>query len=1240
MAEPQVWGDGVTGTGIGLDVWNVRTVVATDWSGGRLLAFAIEDGQLSVWGDGYLNPEGISIAGDEALVAEQGGTLLRQDLLTPGRANAVAVATGLGALHAVVRSDDATTALLTDLSGGRVVAVDLATGAATTVVGGLNRPLGLAVGPAGEFYVTEQGSGTLTRYEVGGAATPIVSGLTSPFLLSWTSPERTALLVTERSPAHRVSLVDLTAATPAMQRLVGRGIKQPSQAAVVGSRLVVTGAGRLISLDATAGLRPGVTMNVPAAPMWPGSWADVVVDTGVTGWTRADLDLVVEPAGLLTVSAHPAADADPTRPSIRLLAGALTGPTQLVARDSATNEELGRADVAVDFGPDPLVDGPPLWLDGPTEAPRLQTLGLPTGVADAGTMRPLDSAGNPLTAWRVATVLVDTNDAKWPTTVSAGNPAPTVADARTTWRDALVGANGVDAFYREMSGGRFGMAQVSGGVLGPVSIGGTWTDWFLKNKQGQWYVKDEVVDRVVGALQKTPGVDWSAVDAVFLVFRSAGGNFIWPRADLKRFKLKVKNPAGKDVDVVLAKLGMPHDQLTAPNLGFTNVEVTAHEIGHTLGLDDLYMDTTYTAEMQARALGVRELMGNQSDLPHLAARHKLLLGFLDPGHVRSFVVGLEDDATFDLAPLAAGLPPAGRVSAVELKVTPKLSWFFEFRQPVAGKIGDTVAFGAGGQVMGYDATSYKSPPVVADKRRPIILLLDDGDGEGALLTSTQDLEKLDASNVEAIQMFRLEVLSITAGVAKVRVKLGKVSQPDPVLQNNRGQAGDYKSPDIEIRNEMSDKDGAWLNKPLLGLPNRVVAKVRNAGGLDAPDVVVRFTVPSVQHRRSGVGAVDRARPSGEARHPAGKTVEFQTGWTPDVNEHHCIQARIDRYVRVPRAAADEPDVDNNLAQSNYFEIYSKPASPASREVSYRPGAQPVRPRGRRGGGTVAGHEQLPLLRRPPVAAPRAGRDPVGARRGGVQGRQHVGRGREAMARRSHVGAVVAAGSRVPGNDRLRCDAGRADRGGDPDARGRAGSWRAPGAGGVDRGRTAAGDRHRGYAGGVRGGRSPRRGRRAGGGQRVCPSVARASGRHGRPALLRHAGIRAQRRDGDRPRGGVRVPTSERGDRRAGPLGSCQRTHDRILTAPPHRQGREQGTPPDPGRRRRTAASGNPGSPRGRRRAPRSPPIGTPGSRPSAERSPARERRSPGLLRPWPPADRPVPVAGCPATRHGLGRRAR
>jgi hypothetical protein len=166
-----------------------------------------------------------------------------------------------------------------------------------------------------------------------------------------------------------------------------------------------------------------------------------------------------------------------------------------------------------------------------------------------------------------------------------------------------------------------------------------------------------------------------------------------------------------------------------------------------------------------------------------------------------------------------------------------------------------------------------------------------------------------------------------------------VSAPDPYLVTNRGEDGDYKSPDIEIRNELSDADAAWLNRPIIVndpsiKPNRVVAKVHNGGGLDAPNVSVRFKVlPFNTDDQDSERWADLGDP---VMHEVktGQTVEFETQWAADHDAHFCIQARIDRYTRVPGAAADEPDVDNNLAQSNYFKIESKPSSPASREVAH------------------------------------------------------------------------------------------------------------------------------------------------------------------------------------------------------------------------------------------------------------------------------------------------------------------
>ena len=932
MAEPRLWADGVAGTGIGADVWNERTVLVTDWSGGRLLSITVEHGELTPWGDGYTEPESVSVVGDEALITERTGTLLRQDLTRPGRANAQVVASGLGALHQVVRTDDGTAVLVADHSGGRVVRVDLASGDVRDELSGLGQPIGLALGADGAIFVTEQATGTLSRHDPDGTTVVVVSGLVSPFFLSWADDARSRLLVAERAPAHRVGIVKVTAAVPVLERLVGRGITQPSQAILVGDLLVVTGAGRLLALDASGGLTSGVHVTALPGPLWPGSWADVEIDARVTGFTRADLTVTTEPSGLVTVDEHPNADPDPTRPTVRLLAHSTLGPVDVVVKDTATMTEVGRGSLMVDFDPVSPLDGPPVWIDTPAQPPVLHTLAAVKGVDDAGTCKPKDNAGNPTPAWRVLAALVDTKDARWAATVTPASPAPTIATAQTTWRDVLVGANGVDAFYREMSANRLSIQLVTGSVQGPVQLDGTWTDWFtMPTGTNQWFVKDDVVQRVVTALQGV--TDWTKVDAVFLVFRSPNGtNYIWPRAQGRSYLVQAKDGAGKDVKVTIAKVGMPHDQATIPGLSFTNVEVSCHELGHTLGLDDLYMDTTYAQAMRDRDLKRRELMSDQTSMPHLSARHKLLMGFLDPGHVRSFTYGLAEEATFDLIAASDGLPSGGSFAAVELKVAPRLSWFFEYRAPRPGRIGDQGSDFTGGRVIGYDATKYQLPPISADKRRPIILLLDDGDGEGAVLQAGNDYDHLDVDG-QALSQFRLEVLSMNGTTAKVKVKVGAVSAPDPFIVTNNGAEGDYKSPDIEIRNELSDKDAAWLNRPIIGV-NRVVAKVHNGGGLDAPNVSVRFKV--LPFNTDDKDSERWADLGGPVKHDvkAGQTVEFETQWSPDHDAHFCLQARIDRYTSVPGAPADEPDIDNNLAQSNYFKIESKPASPATREVSF------------------------------------------------------------------------------------------------------------------------------------------------------------------------------------------------------------------------------------------------------------------------------------------------------------------
>ena len=941
MTEPVVWGEGVAGTGIGLAAWGEATVVSVDWSGGRLHAFGVLSGIPEPWGDGYVHPEGIAIRENEALLTEQAGTLLRQNLLAPGRAGAVVVASGLGAAHGVVWSDDGDTALVVDRAGGRVVEVDLSSGIVRDRVTGLFAPVGLAVGNDGAMYITEQDTGSLTRVVQDGTREAILSGLVSPFLLSWSSPEKRELLVTERAPVHRVGLVDVTDAAPTLTRLVGRGVLQPSQAIVARDRLVITGENGLLSLDSSAGLDPIVRIEIPDGPLWPGAWVDAEIDTGVTGWTRGDLKIVIDPSDRALISESPGTDLNPARPTVRVLAGAVPGDLAIVATDATSGAEVGRTVTQIGFEDFALFDGPPLWMDAAAGAPpTMRTLGLEYGVRDSGWLIQTDDAGAALPAWRLLVVLVDTSDARWPTKVTKATPAPTISDAQTTWRDVVIGPAGLDAFYREMSAGRMGMALATGAVVGPVNLAENWADSFEKDKtSGRWGIRAGVTQKIVTSLQSNAAINWKEVDALYVIVRSSGGDFVWPASTVgKQEKLSV-TVDGKSTTRSYASFCIPHDQTTT--VKFTNVAVSAHELGHTLGFDDLYMNAPpYLQTMVERDLNEWELMSAEDDLPHLSARNKLMSGYLDQGHVRSFTFGFPDTATIDLVPIASGLPPAGKFSAVELRYAPGQSWFFELRQGVPGKIGDVTGSMAAGLVMGYDTIDYKKAPIVADARRNVILLVDDGDGEGVRLTTLQDYEKLNLAEPADIRTFKLEVVSITPGAAQIKVTVGVVTAPNLTLTPNGGESTDFKSPDIEVRNEVSDAQPEWLNHPMLGMTNqRVVAKVHNTGGLAAPGVHVAFAVlPFNTDDPESARWTELPGPNNApyVTHdvPAYDTVEFEAVWKPEEDRHWCVQARIIDYTIGRGGVADELTGLDNLAQSNYFQIISKPGSPSSREVSW------------------------------------------------------------------------------------------------------------------------------------------------------------------------------------------------------------------------------------------------------------------------------------------------------------------
>jgi sugar lactone lactonase YvrE len=74
--------------------------------------------------------------------------------------------------------------LLVSDSAGRILAVDLASSAWTTVADGLRTPLGMIADAGGAILVLEYGAGTLVRIGPRGTKTTVASGFRKPYSLT------------------------------------------------------------------------------------------------------------------------------------------------------------------------------------------------------------------------------------------------------------------------------------------------------------------------------------------------------------------------------------------------------------------------------------------------------------------------------------------------------------------------------------------------------------------------------------------------------------------------------------------------------------------------------------------------------------------------------------------------------------------------------------------------------------------------------------------------------------------------------------------------------------------------------------------------------------------------------------------------------------------------------------------------------------------------------------------------
>lgn len=215
-----------------------------------------------VLGTGYNQPEDIVVTagGRYAYVTERIGNLLRVDLNNANRAVATVVSSGMTAPQQIALDEDHSQAYVIEFTNaGSLWRIDLTSGAKTVVASNLGTAVGLLMTNDFKFaYVTQQGGGgnKICRIDMTtGKRELLTPTFTAPFFMTWTDAGESAILITERDPANRVTLIDLTQ-TPIMAKPVVTGVPfRPSSVALTTpNRILICCDKEIDQVDLTSGI--------------------------------------------------------------------------------------------------------------------------------------------------------------------------------------------------------------------------------------------------------------------------------------------------------------------------------------------------------------------------------------------------------------------------------------------------------------------------------------------------------------------------------------------------------------------------------------------------------------------------------------------------------------------------------------------------------------------------------------------------------------------------------------------------------------------------------------------------------------------------------------------------------------------------------------------------------------------------------------------------------------------------
>jgi hypothetical protein len=178
------------------------------------------DSPYAVLGIGYQEPEDAKASADglHVYVTERTGNLLKVPLATPNRTPAMVLSSGMTAPQQLFLDEANNKAYAVEYSpSGQLWQIDLTTGSKAAVLSGLQNAVGLVLSADLQFaYISEQttgpDAGRVSRFQLSnGNRQTIVRGLTAPFFLTWSDATQSSLLIPERDPANRITIINVAA---------------------------------------------------------------------------------------------------------------------------------------------------------------------------------------------------------------------------------------------------------------------------------------------------------------------------------------------------------------------------------------------------------------------------------------------------------------------------------------------------------------------------------------------------------------------------------------------------------------------------------------------------------------------------------------------------------------------------------------------------------------------------------------------------------------------------------------------------------------------------------------------------------------------------------------------------------------------------------------------------------------------------------------------------------------------